>query len=83
MADEAPGASGDGTEPRPFEAVRKILTDELAQERSAEARKTFMTPIQEAVGFEVQVGLKIATGGRQTRIPRGLRPSRASAARGQ
>ncbi len=39
--------------PRPFEEVRKILTDELAQERSADARETFMTPIQQEVGLHV------------------------------
>ena len=41
-------------EPRPFEQVKEMLTDRLSQQRSAEARKAFMTPIWEEVGFELR-----------------------------
>jgi parvulin-like peptidyl-prolyl isomerase len=40
--------------PRPFEQVKEMLTDRLSQQRSREARKAFMTPIWEEVGFKLR-----------------------------
>ena len=39
--------------PQPFEKVKKLLSDRLSEQRSAEARKAFMTPLREEVGFKV------------------------------
>jgi peptidyl-prolyl cis-trans isomerase C len=38
--------------PRPFEQVREMIAERLMQERSADVRKAFMTPIREEVGLK-------------------------------
>lgn len=40
-------------EPRPFEAVKDIITEKLTEQRSAEARTLFMTPFWNELGFTV------------------------------
>ena len=39
--------------PRPFDQVEQLLTERLTQERAADAQKTFMQPMREAVGFKL------------------------------